>query len=107
MWLYFAIFHNVLVYHFRRASDPCTTFSFKLGGNNIDIVNSYRYLGLELNETLDYTYSAQILSDAGSRALGALTFKYIRSKGLHFDTYTKLYSKHTYVFALRYKYCFQ
>ena len=80
------------VIHFRRASDPCTTFSFKLGGNNIDIVNSYRYLGLELNETLDYTYSAQILSDAGSRALGALTFKYIRSKGLHFDTYTKLYN---------------
>ena len=55
-------------------------------------MNSYRYLGLELNETLDYTYSAQILSDAGSRALGALTFKYIRSKGLHFDTYTKLYN---------------
>ena len=34
----------------------------------------------------------KFLSDAGSRALGALTFKYIRSKGLHFDTYTKLYN---------------
>ena len=48
------------VINFRRASDPCTTLSFVLGGNNIDIVNSYRYLGLELNETLVYTYSAQI-----------------------------------------------
>ena len=61
------------VIHFRKASDPCSTFNFHLGDNTIDIVNSYRYLGLELNETLDYTYSAQILSDAGSRALGALT----------------------------------
>ena len=60
------------VVHFRRASDPCTTFSFKLGGINVDIMNSYRYLGLELNKTLDYTYSAKILSDAGSRVLGAL-----------------------------------
>ena len=34
----------------------------------------------------------KFLSDAGSRVLGALTFKYIRSKGLHFDTYTKLYN---------------
>ena len=80
------------VIHFRKASDPCSTFNFHLGDNTIDIVNSYRYLGLELNETLDYTYSAQILSDAGSRALGALTFKYIRSQGLHFDTYTKLFN---------------
>ena len=55
-------------------------------------MNSYRYLGLEINETLDYTYNAQILSGAESRALGALTLKYIRSNGLHFDTYTKLYN---------------
>ena len=79
------------VIHFRKASDPCTNFSFKLGDKHIDIVRSYRYLGLELNETLDFTYSGQTLSDAGSRALGALTFKYIRSQGLHFETYTKLY----------------
>ena len=77
------------VLHFRRASDQCTTFNFKLCGNYVEIVNLYRYLGLELNKTLDYTYSAKILSDAGSRALGALTSKYIRSHGLHFDTYTK------------------
>ena len=46
--------------HFRRASDPCTTFSFKLGGNNVDIVNSYRYLGLELNKLLT-THTVQNL----------------------------------------------
>ena len=43
------------VIHFRKASDPRSTFNFHLGDNTIDIVNSYRYLGLELNETLDYT----------------------------------------------------
>ena len=48
----------------------------------------------ELNENLDYLYGAQILSDAGIRALGAfnLTFKYFKTQGLHFDTYTKLYN---------------
>ena len=39
------------VIHFRKTSDPCTNFSFKLGDKHIDIVRSYRYLGLELNET--------------------------------------------------------
>ena len=47
---------------------------------------------MELNENLDYSYGAQVLSDAGSCALGALTFKYIKTQGLHFDTYTKLYN---------------
>ena len=80
------------VIHFSRASDPISTFNFKLSDNNISLVNSYKYLGLELNENLNYSYGAQILSDAGSRALGALTFKYIKTQGLHFDTYTKLYN---------------
>ena len=80
------------VIHFRRASDPISTFNFKLGDNNIGLLNSYKYLGLELNENLDYSDSAQILSDAGSCALGALTFKNIKTQGLHFDTYTQLYN---------------
>ena len=42
-------------------------------------------LGLEL-KTFGYTYSAQVLCYAWSRALGALTFLYINSQGLHFET---------------------
>ena len=56
------------VIHFRRASDPISTFNFKVSDYNIGLVNSYKYLGLELNENLDYSYGAQFLSGAGSRA---------------------------------------
>ena len=59
------------IVHFRKASDPSTIFNFKHGEKHIDIVTSYRYLGLEISETLDYTYSAQALSDAGSHSLSA------------------------------------
>lgn len=40
---------------------------------------------------LDNSFSAQVLSDAGSCALGAFTLMYMQSQGMHYETYSKLY----------------
>ena len=47
---------------------------------------------MQLNELLDYTHSANVLSDASSRALGAGISRYYATQGLNYKTFTKLYA---------------
>ena len=39
-----------------------------------------------------HVYTANVLSDASGRALGAVTSRYYSVNGLHYDTYSKLYN---------------
>ena len=56
--------------------------------NKLGIVSSYKYLGISLNEFLDYNVSAQELAEAGGRAI-MLNLKHLRILGLrHFQNYT-------------------
>ena len=80
------------IVHLRRASDPITQFVFKLGLTPLDLVTSYRYLGLDITDTLDYTGSVTTLCKATSRALGSVTCKYFAIDGLDYDTYTNMYN---------------
>ena len=78
------------VMHLRRKSDPRTTFQFKLGNDNIEIVENYRYLGLCLNEHLDFTGTVNELYGSASRALGGLIAKHL-NVGLNFKRFSKLF----------------
>jgi hypothetical protein len=80
------------VIHFRKESDPVTDYRFHLGDNHIEIVDSYRYLGLELNYSLNFSQTTEVLSKASSRSLGRLIHKYYSADGLTYDTYTSLYN---------------
>ena len=60
------------VVHFRRKHKDRTSFEFSLGVNALNITDEYRYLGLVLNEHMDFSATGQILADAGGRAFGAL-----------------------------------
>ncbi len=40
-----------------------------MGNTELNIVEQYKYLGIILNEFLDYDVTAQVLSDAANRAL--------------------------------------
>ena len=80
------------VMHFHKPSVPRTDHQFTFGDQHISYSDKYRYLGLELNEYLDYTHTANVLSDASGRALGAVTSRYYSVNGLHYDTYSKLYN---------------
>ena len=80
------------VVHFRKPTAQLTKTQFKLRNQPIVIATEYKYLGLTLTEHLNYKQTAEILASSGSRALGALTAKYLHAKGLMYKTYTKLYN---------------
>ena len=79
------------VVHYRRSSVPLTESVFYLGETQLDIVSQYKYLGVILNEFLDYSVTAKFLADSGNRALGALINKYKHLNGLGYYSYTKLF----------------
>ena len=79
------------VVHFRRKHKDRTSFEFSLGVNALNITDEYRYLGLVLNEHMDFSATGQILADAGGRAFGALRNKLHYLRECRYDTFTKLY----------------
>ena len=79
------------IVHFHKASEARTEYEFHIGDNNIALSETYRYLGLDLNETLDYTHGATVLGKAASRALGSINAKFFSVGGLPHDTYRHMY----------------
>ena len=79
------------VMHFRKYSVSCSNFVFKLGDNNLQTINEYKYLGLVFNEHLDIGKMATVLANSGNRALGAIMNKFNHLGGLSYNTYKKLY----------------
>ncbi len=45
-------------------------FIFHIGDDPIHYVNKYKYLGLVIDEHLDYQYTATMVEKAAGRALG-------------------------------------
>ena len=79
------------VVHFRPQSYAKTSHEFKYGNEDILTVSRYKYLGIILDEFLDFNTTASILADSAGRALGNIYSKYKMNKGFGYDTYTKLY----------------
>ena len=79
------------VMHCRKQSKAVTNFHFSFDGSEVDFTKCYRYLGLDITDTLTFTVCAKNLHDADSRSLGALTAKYYTNKGLDFKTFEKIY----------------
>jgi len=59
--------------------------------NPIDVVDSYKYLGIILDQHLTYETVATTLAESGQRALGAVIAKYKKIHGLGYQTYSKLF----------------
>ena len=79
------------VMHFHRMNSPRCQRVFKFGENLVDYCSSYRYLGLELNDTLNYANSVDILSKSSSRSLASLIAKYYDLGELSLDVYEHVY----------------
>ena len=79
------------IVHFRKPRDTITTHDFLYEGSVLDKVSQYRYLGLDLHDTLDFSDSVKVLSKSASRALGAVTSKFYALNGLDYYTYTKMF----------------
>ena len=77
--------------HFRNRGKRCSDFELKLGNQSVAYTSVYRYLGVHLNEHLDFSTTADTLSKAGGRALGAVISKIQNYKEVGFKTFSKLY----------------
>jgi len=60
-------------------------------GHIIDIVDKFTYLGIVINEYLDYNVTDKTVAHSACRALGLLIAKCKITGGLPYDAYTKLY----------------
>ena len=79
------------IVHYRPSGQERTQFIFKLGSENLEVVSQYKYLGLVLNEFLDFSITAALLAGSAGRALGAIYSKYRHTNGLGYKSYTKMY----------------
>ena len=81
------------VVHYRNAPKARTKFEFKLqeNGPSLTVVDSYKYLGVYLDEYLTFSKTSEVLSTAGGRALGSMINKFRTLSDMGHSTYSKLY----------------
>jgi hypothetical protein len=79
------------IVHFRKKVCSLTKFDFHLGSAELKKVDKYKYLGVILDEFLNFDSNAEVLSAAASRALGAVINKFKCFKNAGYNTYYKLF----------------
>ena len=81
------------VVHYRKNNTPAATFNFHIGSSSIKIVKAYKYLGVYLDEFIDFKLAVETKSKSksASRALGSILNKYYKLAGLGYYTYTKMF----------------
>ena len=78
------------IMHVRPNRKPQSNFTFLFNCRPVDYCKNYKYLGMTINEFLDYNYTTETLSDAAGRALSQIFCKTIKHGGLPYVTYTTL-----------------
>ena len=79
------------IIQFRKRGQSQTHHEFRICGNVIGFVNTYKYLGVMLDAHLSFTTHAHMLSQSAERALGSIIASYKSMKMMGFKTYTKLF----------------
>jgi len=79
------------IMHFRKKSKPVCDYTFKLGNEDVEIVSKYKYLGIILDEHIDYRVTSEVLASASGRALGSIISKLKTFNAMGFVTYSKLF----------------
>ncbi len=85
-------FHRLtLLVHVSQKSTKITDVTFQFGEHEVKKADKYKYLGIYLNEYLDYQSVANTLSGASGRALDSVVSKFKSFRNVGFKTYSKLY----------------
>ena len=79
------------IMHIRSKRKMQSNFVFFFDKNTVPYCVSYKYLGANINEFLDYSFTAGCQADSAGRALGSIITKMIKNKGFPFSVYTILY----------------
>ncbi len=80
------------IVHYRKPNTVRTIKQYFLGECALSVDNQYKYVGVILNEFVNFSITTDILSGAANRALGAIISKYKHINGIGYYTYTKLYN---------------
>ncbi len=78
--------------HFRKGRTQRTDFRFTVGNDILETVENYKYLGVIMNDKLNYTQHCESIAKGAGRALGGVISKIHNIKEFGFNTYEKLYS---------------
>ena len=79
------------VMHVRGKRDRQSIFMFIFNKRLVSYCNSYKYLGVTLDEFLDYNFTADTQAESAGRALGSLIAKAIKCGGLPYKIYSMLF----------------
>ena len=82
-WRMYVNSDKTQVVHFRQHCVEQSQYIFKLGSDVLKTVQNYKYLGVVLDEHMDFELNASILAEAAGRALGAIRskLKYLKECG--------------------------
>ena len=81
---------NIL--HIRNSRKMQSKFTFLFDMRPVPYCTFYKYLGVNINEYLDFTFTVEKHSDAAGRALGAIVTKMIKNGGFPYNVYSLLYN---------------
>ena len=70
------------VMHVRQPLVQRSRYNFKFGQRKINFCQSYKYLGLTINQFLDFGKMSNSFSDPADRALSAVIGKMIKKQGV-------------------------
>ena len=79
------------IMHFRPKRKNQSKFMFLFDKHTVQYCTSYRYLGANLNEFLDFSFTTKCQTDSAGRALGSIITKMIKNRGLPYNVYSILY----------------
>jgi hypothetical protein len=80
------------ILHVMKANTACSKHVFKLGQNVIGYCKTYKYLGITINQFLNFEQIAKAQTDPASRALSAVLTKMIKNGGFPHKIYEMLYT---------------
>ena len=80
------------IMHVRKLLIPKSKVIFKFGTRIIKYCQKYKYLGLTINQFLNYEQMSNSFLDPASRAMNAVICKMIKNKGFPFDIFQLLYN---------------
>ncbi len=76
------------VVHFRKKRKPRSNFNFLFGELQLEYASKYKYLGMHLNEYLNFS----VLADASSRTVGGIIGKLKELKNVTLKVFESLYN---------------
>ncbi len=78
------------IMHFRNTNSPLTDFVFTYNERIIECVSEYKYLGILLDEHMNFSKTASLLANSAGRALGTVINKVKSNKDLTLRSFTTL-----------------